>query len=57
MMKLNNLLQCMCAMTLRIHDVKEQKDIFKGHIREIRSTGFKKIMKSIQFLEEMTQKT
>ena len=42
MMKLNDLLKCMCAMTLRIHDVKEQRDIFKGHIREIRNSGFKK---------------
>lgn len=41
-MKLNNLLQYMCAMTLRIHDVKEHRDIFKGHISEIRATGFKK---------------
>lgn len=41
-MKLNDLLKCMCAMTLRIHDVKEQRDIFKGHIREIRNSGFKK---------------
>lgn len=42
MMKLNELLQCMCAMTLRIYDAKEQREIFKGHIREIRDTGFKK---------------
>lgn len=41
-MKLNDLLKCMCAMTLRIYDVKEQRDLFKGHIREIRETGFKK---------------
>lgn len=41
-MKLNDLLQCMYAMTLRIYDAKEQRDIFKGYIREIRDTGFKK---------------
>lgn len=41
-MKLNDLLKCMCAMTLRIHDIKEQRDIFKGHISEIRNSGFKK---------------
>lgn len=50
MMKLNELLKCMCAMTLRIYDVKEQREIFKGHIREIRGTGFKKDYKVYSIL-------
>lgn len=41
-MKLNELLKCMCAMTLKIYDVIKQREIFKGHIRKIRNTGFKK---------------
>lgn len=41
-MKLNDLLQCMCAITIRIIDGWNHKILFEGHVREIRDTKFKK---------------
>lgn len=41
-MKLNELLQCMCAITIRIIEGWSNRILFEGHVREIKDTGFKK---------------
>lgn len=42
MMKLNDLLQRMCAINVKIIESWSHKTLFKGHVREIRDSGFKK---------------
>lgn len=41
-MKLNDLLKCMCAITVKIIENRSHRTLFKGHVREIRDSGFKK---------------
>lgn len=41
-MKLDDLLKCMYAINVKIIEGWSNRTLFKGHVREIRNSGFKK---------------